>query len=986
MSFAKEYWEEFERLSVDLLKSYFRDIDEANISVRKTQSKKDGGYDGIVIISDTSNNVSYKILSESKLRAISKKDLAMSDFSKALVIAINMAAHELYIFTNLHFSYETQKRIKIFSNMTNIKVNLMDIFHVTEDFKKMLFDVDSRYSKELLDGLADSLKEQPQINKTDFCFSKYGNQLEELTGGRRKELLEETFNQMKSKTGIYILMGTQGSGKTLFIKHLITRLCNDKPFLCTDVDMVKFSNINDFLILLLSIIWQVDVLDINKFNKEDIEDITDYIGDEEMSVNAKNILLDIISSENSTNFVSKDMMYYYTMEYLHRVYIPILKHQKQVLVFHNIEYATNIAKDILLMFIKRFYNDNIIIILEARNEITEAQKFIQRCVQEVPIVGTTTIPEFDISERMLYLKSKYSKKYSRNQLKIMERVCPNNPLLIDQTINLFLNGTIKQHWLDESMNSIYKLYKNPKYLGSLYNQYVNHVMHACDDEAKRCAASIAFFDGTLNIKYISTLCANPKVVINQLVETCLFELKDNTIEIYHICVLEPLMLMNYINSIIARHEIYEQLFDLIDSTEILSRKKELKKMYLALELNKKEYIFAQWKNVCSCLIKEEDYEVALKLLKKLYNILQEDNNILNIFTLNFFILQCYLGDNNYVQDKINEYIQNIDELLLDNIHEICISDMDEYLFAKAKYYLAIGKYTDLINCTQKHIFRNPKLYCIEALGIKHVYGLDECLSYLQKGITQFPEFKYMYYSYYDHMLSKFYKYDLSKTKDCIEHMRPFTSILSLEDMIHYKYNEQCVLFYNLELQNLNELHRLLSISFQNNLPVEQSRICNLIGQFYWLKKETTKAIESFNEAAELQQYTNHQTYWWIAETNLALLYFELKENEMCINLINKIFEVYSKNNWDKIQKFFLNKGITSQKIIFNKEIVSVLLLFSLLYKMDSNIIEEIIHRFFKKAHTLLEIKWLKREYILSEFGEDLDKTSYYFAGHYMIKC
>ena len=119
MDFAKEYWEEFEKLSIDLLKSYFEDIDETKISVKRTQSQKDGGYDGIVIISDTTNNVAYKILSESKLRAISSKDLPMSDFSKTLVIAINMAAHELYIFTNLHFSQETQTRIAKFSNMTS---------------------------------------------------------------------------------------------------------------------------------------------------------------------------------------------------------------------------------------------------------------------------------------------------------------------------------------------------------------------------------------------------------------------------------------------------------------------------------------------------------------------------------------------------------------------------------------------------------------------------------------------------------------------------------------------------------------------------------------------------------------------------------------------------------------------------------------------------------------------------------------------------
>ena len=375
MDFAKEYWEEFEKLSIDLLKSYFKDIDKSKISVRRTQSRKDGGYDGMIIISDSPNKVTQRILSESKLRAITSKDLPMSDFSKTLVIAINMAAHELYIFTNLHFSHETQDRISKFSNMTNIKVNLMDIFHVTDELKKLPFDVKKHYSEKLLKGLADSRKEHPLNRRTDFEIQSNTKQLIPLTGIRRSILLKQTISFMEQNAGIFIVSGSQGSGKTLFIEHLSSSLYANKPYLSTDIDMIRFSNINDFFIMLLSIIWNIDVLDISKFSKEDIEEITCYIPDVDMSKEAKNVLFDVITSQAESSFPSTDMMYNCLMEYLHKVYVPILRFQKQILVFHNIEYATNLAKDILLMFLKRFYNDNIIIILEARNEITHTQKF-----------------------------------------------------------------------------------------------------------------------------------------------------------------------------------------------------------------------------------------------------------------------------------------------------------------------------------------------------------------------------------------------------------------------------------------------------------------------------------------------------------------------------------------------------------------------------------------------------------------------------------
>jgi len=63
MSFAHDFWEEFEKLSIDLLKSYFKNIESTKISINRTQNQKDGGYDGIIFISTDSKHTPYKILS-----------------------------------------------------------------------------------------------------------------------------------------------------------------------------------------------------------------------------------------------------------------------------------------------------------------------------------------------------------------------------------------------------------------------------------------------------------------------------------------------------------------------------------------------------------------------------------------------------------------------------------------------------------------------------------------------------------------------------------------------------------------------------------------------------------------------------------------------------------------------------------------------------------------------------------------------------------
>ena len=73
MGFAQDYWEDFEKLSIDLLKLLFKDY-HFDKCIERTQNSKDGGYDGIVLISDKEYNI-YKAISESKLRKLSRKDL-----------------------------------------------------------------------------------------------------------------------------------------------------------------------------------------------------------------------------------------------------------------------------------------------------------------------------------------------------------------------------------------------------------------------------------------------------------------------------------------------------------------------------------------------------------------------------------------------------------------------------------------------------------------------------------------------------------------------------------------------------------------------------------------------------------------------------------------------------------------------------------------------------------------------------------------------
>ena len=126
-SFAMQHWEEFETLSIHIIKNIYEGIPEPVCKL--TSSRSDGGYDGFICFPISPHDASalYKILLEAKLRSTSKHDLPLSDFSKTIIVAVNTIADKVYIVTNAYFSAETKRRLTIYSQRTGLEIQTIDI-------------------------------------------------------------------------------------------------------------------------------------------------------------------------------------------------------------------------------------------------------------------------------------------------------------------------------------------------------------------------------------------------------------------------------------------------------------------------------------------------------------------------------------------------------------------------------------------------------------------------------------------------------------------------------------------------------------------------------------------------------------------------------------------------------------------------------------------------------------------------------------------
>lgn len=792
MSFAREYWEEFEKLSLDILKTYISENSEVNYYIKRTPNRKDGGYDGIIVITTNHDpNEIYKLLSESKLRECSKKDLPMSDFSKALVIAVNLSAQKLYIFTNLHYSQETQKRIAKFSRFSSIQVELIDIFEISKKIKELYPELLKSYSSVFLNQLMDSVTQHSEAKKVVADRSIIPNILPDLTGQARNKMFDDCYKAIADKTGVLIISGIQGCGKSLFINHLINKLYIEHACACNKINLEELPTIREFLVKILSVIWNIDVLEIMKFSLQDIEEITDYLSEEELSSHAKALLFDILSVKNTQSDGNNNLKQYYFFEYLYRIYKPLLKRKRHILYFHNLDYSTSASLNILMKFLKKFRDENILFILEIRDDNPLCHDFSIQCQKELTVIDFIELKEFNNIERSTYINGKYSNFFSKAELNTLKQISPRTPLLIDAIVKWFASDSETKYSLHDL--NLTRLYNNQKFLQRISFDYVNRIVSNCDKRIQSISAVIGLMDGTLSDSDLLNFCQDADVMKYELVNTRLFDWDNDCIKVHHMSYLWALKEMHFL-SYQGKKQVYEILFENLSRFSISEEYCILKKFQMAIYLENKDFIIVNWRQIISNFLQQEDYSIAQSLLENAYNLVEYELQIREKFEMLLTIVQCIIKENNYLDERLCEYLDELEAI--SSKEQIEAEMIQNYAFWKANYYLVSGKYYELVKCTDK--FRNtvPRLRYIRALGIKHLFGIDKCLCSLSRGRAHFPSDITLSYSYYDHLLSKRIKMaDYTAAENCIHILKEYVEYLSLEERIHLTFNELTVLFY-----------------------------------------------------------------------------------------------------------------------------------------------------------------------------------------------
>ena len=485
-------------------------------------------------------------------------------------------------------------------------------------------------------------------------------------------------------------------------------------------------------------------------------------------------------------------------------------------------------------------------------------------------------------------------------------------------------------------------------------------------------------DGLEVCKYVYETCPETQVII--LTAYSDFEYAKRAIK-YSVC--EYVLKISIIDELpLAVEKAIGKLSRLKKEIEIQEHTKAEEPESLLDQIE--QYLEENWKALISNLLFQEDYALAQSLLKDIYNLLENDFSASELFDALLMTVYCCLKLCDFHSDLLQVCFKELHDLSL--ITVISPEQIRLYHLLQAKHYLAVGQYLALIKQTDELRIIDPKLRHIRAIGIKHQYGINNCILSLKRGIKRFPENTLLKYSYYDHLLSiSINKGDFKAAKANIDILKTYKEILSLEDQIHLEFNELTVLFYSKEMKDTRQLLGLCGKAYQNNLHVELSRSYNLLGQFFWTKKDWKKAIDAFDAAADLQDRTGHQTYRWIAKTNLALINLELRNNPDAVMYAKEIILGYYSSKRDKFKRIFTADNKMMYTDFFtDKEIVSFLLMLRILYKNDYTGYTQIIETVKQPDIAVLPKEF--EHFISRSFVSMLKKTYYYVDGNFMIKC
>ena len=353
----EEFWRQLEWLSLQFISSEIEiKINESEL----TRKRKDGGFDGQIVINITNNeNVCHKILFESKFRA-SISSLPLDDCSKALIIAFNRAVQTLYLVTNILFSPQAQKEINEFKRKVNLSVIPVDgnvlKTYIAKNRGKLL----EGCSEKFLQYIENSPNADLNIKINNFnkkakkkIVSRKNISIKELENISKEFLYKNNFFKNESEKYIKniktigkftLLSGEAGIGKTIFLTNTLDTL-ESYGYSTAIFDLQYDTTPRILFIRLLESLWGIDLSEfISQFDYEEgienLKSLIEYNSDGKISETLLNAVMQALNKrfEEIKGYI--DNYYFLLTKYIYLLLKPYENNNSIVWAFIDLNKAS----------------------------------------------------------------------------------------------------------------------------------------------------------------------------------------------------------------------------------------------------------------------------------------------------------------------------------------------------------------------------------------------------------------------------------------------------------------------------------------------------------------------------------------------------------------------------------------------------------------------------------------------------------------------
>lgn len=913
-----EDWSGFESLVFQILKDVFGF--QENEKNHRTKDRNDGGYDGVFFLpgitgDSTRGDSLYKVLFEAKLRAAVENDLPLSDFSKSLIIAINVAANMIIIATNLHFSAKTLEALETYSQRTGLVIKVMTAKELlgwlegtcrTTDAPKL----DGTRLLKLIQDAEASANRHPAGALS--LFAPLGDCMpsaecsEQLIGQERKNLVQSALKQLALGPGAIVLMGEEGVGKSV-ISHTLLRESADANTNKALIDLRLCNTPRDFFIRILSLLWQIPVDTLLRLDQWD--KTIEYLGNEALSEDLRQAVLYALEQSDAAYAEKASLFNVCLLEYLFQVYQ--MTRRTLLIVFSNADRASMDCLPFFVRFCTRFQTC-IRIILEWRHPLKEpsaqnadsrahareecfAELNSQGCVRETYIIKPP-----NRAENRRYLVELFNgQSISEEVLDQIIDDAGDNPLqLTDYAKYLSKSIDLPEISVRELLHKRERLL----YRGRVFCGLLNSI--CCEDTGfQEIFALIGMLDGTVYVNCLEAMTGQEQFArLEYLKRERICELYGaEYLTVRHYQYLYAIRQYEYIGEVMLQR-LAVNLLKRLDIYLSEKHKKDDVELHLLQILHR--YSDAIQKALSMAKLRYEsayyyaafDYaEIAERLLQ------QQRHGILQ--TIQVIDAKSYMVQSEfYIREHPTEWLnREIQELRAQiNLNQYDLMSNSRYgaivcrqFLIENQFYHQIGDFKKAYDVTQNglsfleefdgeldDIELACELWFEHGIATKEIHMLSDAINVLKKGLERYPNSLMLQFTLNTQQYEYFFPAAVQTAKTFLEANVQLEPLLKPADIYHNRVHLlNCALFAHPSKlsQIIVDGQVLLKKTATYGLRNEDGRIYNILGCCFLLSKDLKKAEEHFQRGKQIFQGSNYVSNLWPLLINYGTLFTKCGE-------------------------------------------------------------------------------------------------------------